>query len=294
MQASFQSREWAGVALALAAAAAFAFGNAAVSLAYQGGANPATVAAVRFVLPTAVLVIWLRYSGVSLLLPLRDAGTAIALGVLSAVTSWSLLTAMGAIPVALAILVFYLYPLVAAAILAACGWEALGWRRAVAIVVAFGGLALALDPGDARFNLRGVVLAFLAALSLGTVIAVSGRVFRAGEARPVTLYMAAVAGVLLMTLCIVQAEVALPRTGLGWAGFVLGTVLYAAAMIAFFISIAMVGAGRVALLSYAEPLITAVLGVVVLGEMLAPPQVAGVTIVLTALVGATRWRLRPR
>ncbi len=294
MSLPFRSREWTGIALALAAAATFALGNAAVSLAYQGGSNPLTVAAVRFVLPTAALLIWLRRSGVSLRLPARDGWIAVALGALSALTSWALLTAMGVIPVAMAILVFYLFPLVAAAILAACGWETLGWRRVAAIVLAFAGLALALDPHGGRFDARGVALAVAAALSLGTVIAVSSRVFRAGESRPVTLYMAAVAGALLMALCAMHGDVALPRTGLGWAGFVGGTAFYAFAMISFFVAIAMVGPGRVSLLSYAEPVITAGLGVVVLGEALAPVQVAGIVLVVAALVGATWWRPQAR
>jgi drug/metabolite transporter (DMT)-like permease len=294
MSLPFRSREWIGVALALAAAAAFALGNAAVGLAYQSGSNPLTVAAVRFVLPTVALVIWLRRSGVPLRLPARDGAIAVALGVLSSITSWSLLTAMGAIPVALAILVFYLFPLVAAAILAACGWETLGWRRMAAIVLAFAGLALALDPHGGSFDARGVALAFVAALALGTVITVSSRVFRAGESRPVTLYMAAVAGALLMILCAVDGDVALPRTGLGWAGFVGGAAFYAFAMISFFVAIALVGPGRVSLLSYAEPAITAGLGVVVLGEALAPVQVAGIVLVVTALVGVTWWRPRAR
>ena len=45
----------AGVALALAAALAFALSNASASMAYRGGSNPLTMAAVRFLLPTGAL-----------------------------------------------------------------------------------------------------------------------------------------------------------------------------------------------------------------------------------------------
>jgi drug/metabolite transporter (DMT)-like permease len=287
-----QSREWAGTTLALATAVAFALSNASASLAYQSGSNPLTVSAFRFVLPTVVLVVWLRMRGAPLTLPARDGWISLALGIVTAVYTWALLSAIGAIPLALAILVFYLFPLVAAVILAVCGWEKFGWRTVVAIVAAFAGLALALDPRGGNLDLWGVALAVVAAIGLGIVIAVSSRVFRSGDSRPVTLHMAAGAGAALIAFSAVYGGIALPRTGLGWVGFVGTSVFYAFAMIAFYIAISMIGPTRASLLSYAEPVAAAGLGVVLLGEALVPIQIAGIALVITALVGATLWRPR--
>ncbi len=286
------SREWAGIALALATAVAFALANASASLAYQGGSNPLTVAALRFVLPTAALIVWLRARGVPLGLPRRDGWIAALLGAVTALYTWALLSAIGAIPLALAILVFYLFPLVATVILAVCGWEKLGWRTAAAIVLAFAGLVLALDPRGGNLGIEGVTLAFVAALGLGAVIAVSSRVIRAGDSRPVTLYMAVAAGIVLIAICLAYGDFALPQTGRGWLGFVGTALFYAFAMIAFFIAISMIGPVRVSLLSYVEPVIAASLGVTVLGEALAPLQAAGIALVIAALIGATLWQPR--
>jgi drug/metabolite transporter (DMT)-like permease len=285
-------RNWAGITLALAAAVAFALANTSASLAYHSGSNPLTVAAIRFVLPTAALVVWLRMRGVLLGLPARDGWVAAVLGAVTAVYTWALLSAIGAIPLALAILVFFLFPLVATVILGVCGWEKLSWRTIAAIMLALAGLALALDPRGGNLDIEGVAQAFVGALGLGTVVALSSRVFRAGDSRPVTLYMAAVASVLLIALCAAHGEFVLPQTGLGWIGFVGAAVFYAFAMIAFFIAISMIGPVRVSLLSYAEPVIAAGLGVTLLGETLAPAQVVGIALVVTALVGATLWQPR--
>src|SRR5262249_61659312 len=119
----------------------------------------------------------------------RDGWIAVALGALTAGYTWALLSAIGAIPLALAILIFYLFPLVATMILALFGWESPGWKTIAAIVVAFIGLVLALDPTVGNINIEGVWLGFAAAVGLGIVVAVSSRVFRAGDSRPVTLYM---------------------------------------------------------------------------------------------------------
>jgi drug/metabolite transporter (DMT)-like permease len=283
----------AGIALALAAAVAFAFANTSAGVAYRSGSNPLTIAAIRFLLPTATLIVWLWMDGVRMSLPGRDGWIAGMLGLVTGVYTLALLSAIAAIPLALAILVFYLFPLVATIILAVCGWEKFGWPAIVAVVLAFAGLALALDPGGRGFHFEGVALALGAALGLGIVIAVSSRVFRSGDSRPVTLYMAGAAAVVLIVLCAVHGEFALPQTGVGWLGLFGTSVFYAFAMIAFFIAVSMIGPVRVALLSYLEPVVAAALGVTLFGETLAPIQIVGIALVIAALVGSTLWRRTP-
>ena len=289
-----EPQAWVGDALALTAAVAFAVSNASASLAFSGGSNPLTLAAVRFILPVVVLVTWLTAQGRSVWLPKRDGWIAVVLGVLTAVYSWALLSAIGAIPLALAILIFYLFPLVATVILGICGWEKLGWKTTAAIVVAFVGLTLALDPRVGHFDMAGVTLAFVAALGLGIVVAVSSRVLRSGDSRPVTLYMATVSAVLLIAFCTMRGDFVLPNTTIGWVGFVAAAVLYAFAMISFFIALAMIGPTRSSLLCYAEPVVAAGLGVVLLGEALTLVQISGIALVVGALVGATLLKQRPK
>ncbi len=277
-----------GIIVALAAAAGFALANTSATVAYQGGSNPLTVAAIRFLVPTAALIIWLRLSNVSLALPWRDAIAAAFLGVVTALYTWALLRSFSSIPFALAVLIFYLFPLMAAVIVAGFGWEKFSWKTGAAIVVALAGLALALDVRGGSLNAEGVALALSAALGLAIVVAVSSRIFRKGDARPLTLYMAAAASVVLLTLCAVSGDFALPHTTPGWIGFVAAASLYGFAMIAFFIAITMIGPVRTSLLSYADALLSAALGVVVLGQALTMFQVAGIALVILALIGATR------
>jgi drug/metabolite transporter (DMT)-like permease len=279
-----------GIIVALAAAAGFALANTSASVAYQGGSNPLTVAAIRFLVPTAALIIWLRLSNVSLALPRRDAIAAAFLGVVTALYTWALLRSFSSIPFALAVLIFYLFPLMAAVIVAGFGWEKFSWKTGAAIVVALAGLALALDVRGGSLNAEGVALALSAAIGLAIVVAVSSRIFRKGDARPLTLYMAAVASVVLLTLCAVSGDFALPHTTAGWIGFVAAASLYGFAMIAFFIAITIIGPVRTSLLSYADALISAALGVVVLGQALTMLQIGGIALVILALIGATRPR----
>ena len=135
----------------------------------------------------------------------------------TALYNWALLRSFNSIPFALAVLIIYLYPLIAAVIVAGFGWDKFAWRTCAAIAVAFIGLALALDVRGGSLEIGGVILAFLAAVGLAVVVAVSSRVFRVnGDARPVTLYMSAAASVLLLLLCAVSGDFAFPQTNAGW------------------------------------------------------------------------------
>ena len=283
-------RAWLGIAVAVAAGAAFAIANTSAGVAYQGGSNPLTVASTRFLLPTAALIAWLAFTGVSLVLPKRQAIVAILLGAVTALYNWALLRSFNSIPFALAVLIIYLYPLIAAVIVAGFGWDKFAWRTGVAIVVSFLGLALALDVRGSNLDISGVSLAFLAAVGLAVVVAVSSRVFGNGDARPVTLYMSAAASVLLLLLCAVSGDFAFPQTNAGWISFAAAAVFYAFAIITFFIAISMIGPVRASLFSYSDAVVSAILGVVVLGQALSSVQVAGIALVVIALISATVQR----
>jgi drug/metabolite transporter (DMT)-like permease len=247
-----------------------------------------TVAATRFLVPTVALFLWLRLSGVSLALPRRDTLLGILLGFVTALYTWALLRSFTALPFALAVLIFYLFPLLAAVIAAVFGWEKFNWKIGAAIMLALVGLALALGVRGGNLDAGGIVLSVIAAVGLAVVIVVSSRLFGGGDARPLTLYMAAAASVVLLILCAVSGDFALPQTASGWIGFAASSIIYGFAMITFFIAVSMIGPVRTSLLSYADAVISATLGVVVLGQALTAVQVAGIALVIVALVGATQ------
>jgi drug/metabolite transporter (DMT)-like permease len=281
------SRAWLGIVVALAAGAAYAVANTSANIAYQAGSNAMTVAATRFLVPVIALFVWMRLGGVSLVLPKRDTVIAVLLGFVTALYTWALLRSFNALPFALAVLTFYLFPLIAAILVAVLGWEKFIWRTGAAIALALIGLALALDVRGGNLDAGGIALALLAAVGLAVVIAVSSRMFGAGDARPLTFYMAAGACALLLVIGAGSGELALPQTGAGWIAFTASSVVYGFAMIAFFIAVSMIGPVRTSLLSYADAVISAGLGVAVLGQALTLVQVTGIALVIVALVGAT-------
>jgi drug/metabolite transporter (DMT)-like permease len=159
-----------------------------------------------------------------------------------------------------------------------------------------GWTSLALGCLTALYNLALLsavhrLPAFAATLGIAIVIVVSSCVFKAGDSRPLTLNMTVVSSLLLSVLCAVRGELLFPNTAPGWIGFAGAATFFGFALIAFYISVSMIGPVRTLLLSFIEPIIAAGFGVILLGEPLTVVQVAGVALVIIALIGATAPQL---
>src|SRR5579871_1375160 len=124
------TRPWFGVALALAVAATFAAGSALAGLAFRHGTDPLTVTTVRTCAAALTLFVALRLRGSPIVLPPRARPAALALGSLVAYYSWSLYQAVSLMPVALAVLIFYLYPLMTGVVAWTTGRERFTARAA--------------------------------------------------------------------------------------------------------------------------------------------------------------------
>lgn len=287
-------KEILGIVLVLAIGVCFAMANTLAGVAYTGGTDALSVATARFFLPAAILLVILLAIGKNVLMPLRDGWIAIVLGLVTVAYTWALLTAIELLPVPLAVLVFYLFPVFTTFIVAAMGWERLHRINVIAALIAFAGLALALGVSDQGLNFLGVFYAAIAAVGLATVSAVSSRVIRAGDPRQATLYMAATAAVTFLVITVAFGEFRLPNTATGWWGFIGTNAFYAGAMIGYFVAISMIGPGRTTLYSNIEPLMAIAAAFVLLEQVLESLQIFGVVVVVGALVAAARANIKPR
>ena len=197
----------------------------------------------------------------------------------------ALLSAIEILPVALAVLIFFLFPILTSLILAVMGWERLSITTVGAGVHAFAGLMLALGVSRQALSIEGIVYSGIAALGLAIVSAVSGRVIRSGDPRPVTLYILTMASVVAIVIVLVRGAYLVPQSAAGWWGFAGSVVFSGLAIIGFFVAISLIGAARATLFQYAEPLFTMATAFLLLGQLLTPLQVLGAVIVVGALVG---------
>ncbi|MCZ6592494.1 MAG: DMT family transporter [Alphaproteobacteria bacterium] len=287
-------RDLLAIALVLGFTVSFALTNTTAGLAFIGGSDPLTVADARFTFTALALVVILWATGARFSLPRRDAYVAIALGVVTAVYSFAILSAIEKLGVSLAVLIFFLFPLFTSLIVAVMGWEKLTNTTMVAAVIAFAGLALTLGVDSENLAVNGIIYGLIGAFGLAVVSAVSSRVIRSGDSRPVTLYIVTTAAIVFIALSLFRGDFQLPQTSEGWVGYVGTSVFYAIGIIIYFATIAFIGPAKTALFSYVEPLFTMAAAFVFLGELLLPLQIVGALIVVGALAAAGLAGLRKR
>ncbi len=158
-----------------------------------------------------------------------------------------------------------------------------GWLVATAACVA--GLALLAAPDLAVGSAAGLLLALGAGLcSAGYNVAAKIQLDRGATALEVPAGSFALGGVLLLPILLTQPPGWLADSGGVALALYLGVATMAIANVLHARGIRGLTPGPVTTLMLADPVVATILGVVVLGETLAPVSIVGVLLVLTGLL----------
>lgn len=276
-----------GIVLALCCAVGYGTMITATRLAYDAGSNPLTLIVARAAVPGAILalIMLVRRQSFALAPGAFRPVAGVALGQLGITIGY--LGAVAYIPVSLAALVFYAYPVLVAGLLPLLGRGRLHWSAALAFLAAFAGLALALAPSFTTLDPLGLCLALCATLSCTLLVLAADRLPPDQDMLPVGLYMNLTTLAVAGPYALLAGGLAAPATALGWGaiGYVcLGFLLAFLAMIG---AVRYAGPLRTALVFNVEPVVAIASAVLLLGESLGPTQALGVALVLTALTLAT-------
>ncbi len=281
-----------GMLLAAVASSSYGLAITLTRLAFDGGANPGTVMVLRYLMAVAVIAAVLRALGWSFRPPsaLRGGLVRLALGNFGVTLGY--MTSILFIPVSLATVVFYIYPLLVMTVVPIVQNTRLGFRQYAAFGLAFTGSALALGPSFEALDGRGVALALLAAVSAAYVFIVSPRVVGAYHAVGVSLYVN-LAGIGLAGLFLASTGgIQLPQSALGWTGLGGVGLFYVIGTLSMFLALHGAGSLRSSLIFNLEPVVAISAAAVLLGERLAPLQMAGVALVIAALTLASLARAK--
>jgi drug/metabolite transporter (DMT)-like permease len=290
-----------GIALLMLVASTFAANHIAARLAFDHGASVAAAVAVRSGVTALALVALMRVQGVSMRLAGPTLGRGLAIGLLVAVQSFCLYSAVARIPVALALLAFNTYPILLVLLTWAAGGERPPRRALIAMPVALLGLALALDViGSARMIEgrwaeigAGVGFALGASSSFVGVLFLTTRWLKEVDGRLRTLLTMAVTAVVMLLFGAGDHSLALPADRVGWLGLALLTLLYGTAITSLFSIVPRLGAATNTVALNFEPVAALVLGWAILSQSVAPRQIVGAFVVIGAIVFLSSGRRRP-
>jgi drug/metabolite transporter (DMT)-like permease len=279
-----------GAILCLVSAAAFGTLGIFGTLASDAGATVASTLFVRFTLAATVFAVVLRLGGGWARLrrlPRRVVLTGLGLGAAGySLQSGLYFAAIGRLDVSIVALLLYTYPVFVTVAAIALGRATASLRTGAALATASVGLVLVLvAAGTGAFDLVGALLALAAALTYTAYILVSDRMV--GEVEPFALALLVLTGATasFAVAGLVTGSLDLALSGEAWLWLVLiALVSTVVAVSAFLAGLRRVGPSEAAILSTFEPVVTVVLASFVLGERLAPAQLAGGALVLAAVV----------
>lgn len=285
-----------GTAFATLLVIAFMMGanHVAARLAFDHGVDVATAVAFRSGVTALVVALLVLWQGVGLALTQRHKRVLPAIGVLVAIQSLCLYASVARLPVALALLAFNTYPL----------WTAL-WARVIyahraerrvlrAMPVMLVGLALALDVSGAASGLglsnhwarmgAGVAFALSAAATFGLALVLTQHETADVDGRLRTAITMAMVALFALVGVASQGGFHLPQAPLGWVGLLGLTALYGTAFTVMFTVLPRLGVVGNSAIMNVEPIFALVLAWLVLGQTIAPLQVAGGLLVVTTVM----------
>ena len=268
--------------------------HVAARLAFNNGVDVATAVVFRSCVTVLVLAVILLVQRVPLRFTPRHQRMLPLIGLLIGVQSLCLYSSVARLPVALALLAFNTYPI----------WTAL-WARVIyrqaperallrAMPVILLGLALALDVLGAASGLgaagqwsrigAGVAFALAAAATFGLALVITQNEAADIDGRVRTATTLSMAGLMALCLVAVQGGFHLPQAPAGWWGLAALSLLYGTAFTIMFTLLPKLGVVGNSAIMNVEPVFALALAWLLLGQSIAPVQIAGALLVVGAVL----------
>jgi drug/metabolite transporter (DMT)-like permease len=269
--------------------------HVAARTAFNHGVDVVTAVTVRSVVTALVVALILWQHKVAFQVPPQQRKYMGVIGVLIAVQSVCLYSAVARLPVALALLAFNTYPLMTAL------WARVlyGHRpeRAVlwAMPMMMAGLALALDVLGSASGLgaanhwghigAGVAFALFASATFGLALVLTQHETVGVDGRWRSFTSMSTVGVLAGLVAWSQGGLNWPTASMGWWGLGLLTFFYGTAFTIMFTVLPKLGVVGNSAIMNVEPIFALVLAWALLGQAIAPMQLMGAAVV----VGTVMW-----
>jgi drug/metabolite transporter (DMT)-like permease len=275
-----------GSALALFSAVTFALNMVLAGMSYQHGANIHALNFSRAILFLAVLLCILLVTRTPLQLTPRTRNLSIVLGLLLCTEMYVLLGAIKTIPVALAVLIFYTYPLMIAVYGWLAGVEKFNLGSMILLLTGFGGLLFVLVSAPVAPDIQGLSFSLCAAFVMAAMLLVSDKALKSSNNHVILFYTLStvVAGIVFGIVTIDAIALEWPTDNLGWVVFSASSFFYVAATFALFMAVNLVGPLRTAIIDNTSPVWAILFGYLLLEQILTIRQFLGALVVIGAVM----------
>jgi probable blue pigment (indigoidine) exporter len=272
------------------AALSFAVADVLSKIVFASGMDVLSLITLRGVLAAGVFWLWLRAAPPRVPHSPRARLVSLGLGLLFAANVFGLLLAIQLMPLSIAILAYFIYPLLTGIAGAVLGIERLNLRSLAVALAAFCGLGIMLDAQAGAVQPIGLTAAFGAAIIRVISLLVTRAELGSTDARLTTWYSLLAAAIVFVVASLLNRTFNPPLTDVGWIAFLGMAVTTMVSTLWTYVSTARVGAFRTALVMNLEPILSSMLSVALLGEAVTGVQVFGATLMVVSLCMFQRRR----
>lgn len=284
----------AGIAFIIASALAFGAMAIMARFAYRDGVDTPTLLALRFGIAGVCLVVLAIAHRTAFPRGRELVNVALLGSVGYGGQAATFFVALTVAPAGLVALLLYLHPAMVAVLALLVLRERMSTPKLVALAIALVGMTLTVAPAltvtsDAYPRLATGVAFGIAAAAIYAVYIVVGMRFT-NRVEPLTLATIVVtsAACVFIVAALVQGP-RWPQSMTGWLAVIgIAIISTVASITLFFAGLKRVGPTQAATLSTVEPVFTVILAAVILGERIAPIQLAGGVLILAAVLVLAR------
>jgi drug/metabolite transporter (DMT)-like permease len=282
-----------GILIAAAAALTLAINDVAVPFAYRQGFSAPTVVFFRFAFLLLSLLVVLPLVRLSYRLPRDNALHALGSGIVAGIATLGLLGSFAYIPVSLALIILYTYPILTALFEAAYAGQRPSLVEMTCLIVALAGIGVVIGLNDVELSPIGILLGIMSAAGYAASIFWNSVRLRQTDGIIVTFYMA-ISGVAVTALFLLVSStfVVAPSGFGGWLPLLVTCFFFTVSFIGMFKAVQWAGGAPTAMILNLEPVFVLVLAAILLGESLTLPRIIGSAMVIGAVVVSEAWRNR--
>jgi len=282
-----QRRRLLGLGVTLLAALFVSLITTFARKAYEAGSDPATLVLVRSACMMLVLAGLQFARGQSIALARRTIPTTLALGLCILMMSLGYLSSVAYISVSLAVLVLYTYPLMVGVASPLLGRERMTWLKALCLIGAFAGLAVASSNQIGTLDWRGVAFGLTAAAGLACIALFGGSAMAKAHPFAMNAWMNLWVMLAIGLYLFANGGPHFPQTPLGWLATLAVCVCYTLGILCMFVGLMLIPPAQSALTMNLEPLFSTLAAILLLHEAVAPRQWFGMAMLLIFLCVST-------
>jgi len=173
--------------------------------------------------------------------------------------------------------------------------EKVRWSNLISVAFCFAGLCLFYTPG-ASLDWRGSLLAIASGFTYTAyVLLLANPKIKQIPSFLFCFYVAVSCSAVMLILCLVTGQLALPQTLAGWGlSLLFATGITCGAVVLFQIGTLLIGGQQTSILSTLEPITSVIVGVVIFHESMGLRTFFGVLLVLLASVLIALSNFKPR